>query len=693
MVFALALLSRPDLPELDFIEKWRIEHPAKGWNRGFSETTIVGSRIFFVEETARDSGAYGCLDAKTGKRLWSMPTKLETTHYLEATPKYGVVSGEHRLLAFDVRNGRKVWTGTRQGFGAGPLIAGDRLIAELKDGILSAVDLRTGRTVWQSRFPARIQTKTGFDRATLIGDSIWTADARGQVTKISVATGRRLWTRSFPAGEVSGFVRTKHGIVVFGTVQTEMWNTTSSRPIWVNKALKGWGGGLYHPSSDQIWTIPSDGLLHRYSAATGRPLGNQPAMLANTGQTFEPVAYRGGIMVLSSGPVVQIDASGEQVGKFDPQESIFELEALGDDLLLHSENGLVRLSPGTLPTPRDPRAAAASLAAQERLLPMDRRVLVGIGREAVPALVAAIPSAKGERQETLLEVLEQVARPEDTAAILQLAEKLRSGQPDTPAFPAPITRWLLRKGDGNQVALAFLERFRTASDEGGQLDVLPFVLRGIDDRVVDVLLARLKDAKTPASVRGAIYGEIAKSGRADVLQTIREIRQPQRRLEVPIKELSATKDTDGDGLPDNFDANPAVAPRVLTEKEKAMLAAFDARFRFDGRTEKIGLVDYSEGVRPFELIGWRGGLVPEKKAGAMGLRVPQGIHRSYPYPYLRFEPKAEGLPAVGISADGQTATVEIGVTYGGLDGIGFRVKLRKFGDEWYSVEMTETWIS
>lgn len=45
------------------------------------------------------------------------------------------------------------------------------------------------------------------------------------------------------------------------------------------------------------------------------------------------------------------------------------------------------------------------------------------------------------------------------------------------------------------------------------------------------------------------------------------------------------------------------------------------------------------------------------------------------------------------SKGGTEATAAIGVTYGGLNGIGYRAQLRKIDGEWYVVSLAQTWIS
>jgi len=92
--------------------------------------------------------------------------------------------------------------------------------------------------------------------------------------------------------------------------------------------------------------------------------------------------------------------------------------------------------------------------------------------------------------------------------------------------------------------------------------LLDFVSKGMGKAVVDAMLTILRSPGASPEEKGLVYGRIAASGRADVLATIRSIRAHGRRLAHPIASLSATKDTDGDGLPDAVDANPLVA-RVL----------------------------------------------------------------------------------------------------------------------------------
>ncbi len=122
-----------------------------------------------------------------------------------------------------------------------------------------------------------------------------------------------------------------------------------------------------------------------------------------------------------------------------------------------------------------------------------------------------------------------------------------------------------------------------------------------------------------------------------------------------------------------------------------MAAAFDARFRFSGRVEKIGLVDYGAGVRPFELVGWTSGLAPRSQAKALGLNVPERISPSYPYPYLRLGVWKPIGQAASIDVARGKAMVDVDDSYGSLSGAGYRATLRKIGGEWYCVDLVRTW--
>jgi hypothetical protein len=157
-------------------------------------------------------------------------------------------------------------------------------------------------------------------------------------------------------------------------------------------------------------------------------------------------------------------------------------------------------------------------------------------------------------------------------------------------------------------------------------------------------------------------------------------------------------DTDGDGLKDSEDKNPLTAPRKLAEKEKVIAAAFQARFQFEGGRDAVCLVELPKGMEPFELIGWNWIIITEKAGVKPPLEsfIGKGIGTVSFGPPSR-DPKGnrikEGPNTMVWNKDHTEVVLQLITHFGGTDGTGYDILLKKFGDEWVVIGMDMAWIS
>jgi outer membrane protein assembly factor BamB len=96
---------------------------------------------------------------------------------------------------------RKVWQKrVGQGF-AGPLIVGDRLILfhrVANEEVVDALDTKTGEGRWHYAYPTSYRDDFGFDEGpravpVVANNRIYTFGAEGQLTALDLATGKRIW--------------------------------------------------------------------------------------------------------------------------------------------------------------------------------------------------------------------------------------------------------------------------------------------------------------------------------------------------------------------------------------------------------------------------------------------------------------------------------------------------------------------
>lgn len=167
-----------------------------------------GGRVFVVTV---DNTALA-LAASDGRILWSQPGVGEATGLLGgAAPAVdnGVViapmrSGE--VLALTVDTGRPLWSdsviaATRTDAGAGladisarPVLDDGRVYVVSASGLMAAIDLRTGRRVWE--LPV-----AGIEQPWLAGKVLYVLNTDSDLAAVDARTGRVLWVTPLPQWE------------------------------------------------------------------------------------------------------------------------------------------------------------------------------------------------------------------------------------------------------------------------------------------------------------------------------------------------------------------------------------------------------------------------------------------------------------------------------------------------------------
>jgi outer membrane protein assembly factor BamB len=113
----------------------------------------------------------------------------------------GVYAGPSLADSWPASGPRKVWQKTvGQGL-AGPAVAGDRLILFHRIGdeeIVDALDARTGEARWRYAYRTAYRDDFGFDEGpravpVVASGKVYTFGAEGQLSALDLATGKRLW--------------------------------------------------------------------------------------------------------------------------------------------------------------------------------------------------------------------------------------------------------------------------------------------------------------------------------------------------------------------------------------------------------------------------------------------------------------------------------------------------------------------
>lgn len=154
-------------------------------------------------------------------------------------------------------------------------------------------------------------------------------------------------------------------------------------------------------------------------------------------------------------------------------------------------------------------------------------------------------------------------------------------------------------------------------------------------------------------------------------------------------------DTDGDGDRDEIDPMPNAKNRATsTDAEKALAAAYEARYHDYDEVRRPALLDLPEGMEPFELVGWGGPVIVRQNATKETTwRHPLAQNYEYGITMLDFRAMSEDGSLLAWNEDRTIASVRISTYSGGLSGDGYLIQVQKFGDEWLPIYVRMEYVS
>jgi len=169
--------------------------------------------------------------------------------------------------------------------------------------------------------------------------------------------------------------------------------------------------------------------------------------------------------------------------------------------------------------------------------------------------------------------------------------------------------------------------------------------------------------------------------------------EPGGSLTLPTPPPSPTPNPATVKLLADLNAQRPPAPPGLTDSQKVLRAAFDARFRFTDETAGLGVVELPPGVAPFTLTGWKGKVV---------LREPKPAPKdatsvSFALPLRDFDSAAvidhpKGAWALW-NRDRTEVKLHLRTYVSSLNATGYDLRLKKVGPEWIVTEREMLWIS
>lgn len=222
------------------------------------------------------------LDVSTGEERWRSQVSSEVLAAPAVNGDVVVVqTQDDRLIALDIDTGTQRWSYesspavlTLRGTGA-PLLTNQLAIAGLSSGKVIALDTRRGMPVWEQRVAipqgrSELERVVDIDGGLLLsGGTLYVASYQGRLAALDLESGRILWQRD---ASTSAGVALGYGSVYLsqanGTV--EGVDERSTTVLWSNDALAR--RQLSGPSvfSSYVAVGDMEGYLHLLSQVDGR---------------------------------------------------------------------------------------------------------------------------------------------------------------------------------------------------------------------------------------------------------------------------------------------------------------------------------------------------------------------------------------------------------------------------------------
>jgi len=231
-------------------------------------------------------GVLHALDEKTGSTLWTARGSSEIL--VPASADFGALivrSTDGRVVSLNPVDGEELWTMsntppalTLNGYSR-PLVLDGGVLIGLDDGRLLAVNLQTGKPIWESVISvpsgrSEIERLVDIDADIVIDDSgIYLANYQGKAAMVEPAKGEIVWSVPLSAG--SGVAVNDESLIVVDDKDTvHRLDKTNGQVIWSNSEMPGrrLSPPAFTPDSDVV-VGDSEGYLHVMDIDSGALIG------------------------------------------------------------------------------------------------------------------------------------------------------------------------------------------------------------------------------------------------------------------------------------------------------------------------------------------------------------------------------------------------------------------------------------
>ncbi len=240
---------------------------------GSSETlTMIGSEEGDVLAYASESGEF-LWQAKVSSEILAAPQEA-----------YGIVvvrTIDGKIFGLDANDGSRLWIYDRtvplltlRGT-SNPVITGDVVIAGFDGGRLSAIELHTGKLIWETSISlasgrSQLERMVDIDsEPVIIGNDIYVATFQGRLASVALENGRITWTRDISS--YAGLTSDGENIYITDD-QSHVWalDKTTGNSVWKQENLFARQVTAPATVGDLVVVGDLEGYLHWMDKSSGQ---------------------------------------------------------------------------------------------------------------------------------------------------------------------------------------------------------------------------------------------------------------------------------------------------------------------------------------------------------------------------------------------------------------------------------------
>jgi outer membrane protein assembly factor BamB len=542
MICALSLLAAVLNPDIPLPPYKRLSTVSV-----FSESYQPGSAVDGKQFFATSQNQCVSYDLATGRKLWSTTLpgggdSLAVSNAAVYITTSGIRGERSFLIALNEKSGKVLWRIERSGDGSPMAFSEGVMFVSLKPNTISAVNLKTRKSIWTAGFAKSAQDEFRGDlEAVLATGDFVLANCESTTYCIGRKTGRVVWS------ETKSYMYHGRFIAEAGVVWFQHDNGSEARDIRSGKILwsKARGSAEEFGASWKGRFVGLDrGRVVCLDPRSGKQIWSHPLGPENTSGGNQYGAIIGNLLFVCGLRNAAIyDANGKAIWSGQTNDATPQpLWAGANRIVCFDGKRLMVYAHGTAdPLPTGPYARRALAGRMVAIFPelddADIKRLASLGDDAFPSLLKVYLDAAHahdgvsassssyplyEKMHEIGDVLTQVTTPKRTTDLLAALDKL---DPKSSAKPL-ILALLAQHGDPNIITPYFIKELEGVKTPGFEMYesntyvAREFIINSKDPRAVAFMLKQLRDPQADSVLREEAYLHLAGTGGEEGLKAV-----------------------------------------------------------------------------------------------------------------------------------------------------------------------------